>query len=377
MIESSIIEPRLAFPTHIAFLDRFYQAMPLAQQIFDAPAAEDLQILDTMDPRMLRTTAEIIHSTHLQMSAIYWASTAYFLLLGRAKDTSLEGFRRLLPMREQVDTFLQSCFTSVGGFSCTPGDQAHLLSTYSAIQIYALYGLDLEDKRSDIVAYIKSLQDPVTGSFKGDKWGEVDTRFSYCAIASLFILGGIKLIRGSIDLDNAVNFIQNCCNLDGGYGAHMGRETHSGQVFCSLATLSIVNRLNDTVHMPELGIWMAQRQCAPDGGLNGRPEKLQDVCYSWWILSSLSMIDCIPWIDENKLIDFIFSCQDHENGGFSDRPGNMTDLFHTLFALTGLSLLKYKNSASNDLALLEIDPVFCMPKIIIEDVILKHQNQVQ
>ena len=33
------------------------------------------------------------------------------------------------------------------------------------------------------------------------------------------------------------------------------------------------------------------------GGLNGRPEKLPDVCYSWWILSALAIMRRLHWID--------------------------------------------------------------------------------
>lgn len=40
-----------------------------------------------------------------------------------------------------------------------------------------------------------------------------------------------------------------------------------------------------------LGYWLAERQiCGRCGGFNGRPEKAPDVCYSWWILSSLTII---------------------------------------------------------------------------------------
>ena len=33
------------------------------------------------------------------------------------------------------------------------------------------------------------------------------------------------------------------------------------------------------------------------------------VCYSWWVLSSLIMIDRAHWIDKDKLIKFIIDCQ--------------------------------------------------------------------
>lgn len=42
----------------------------------------------------------------------------------------------------------------------------------------------------------------------------------------------------------------------------------------------MVDRLKDSVDTDKLGHWLAERQTS-SGGLNGRPEKLPDVCYSW------------------------------------------------------------------------------------------------
>ena len=39
-----------------------------------------------------------------------------------------------------------------------------------------------------VVGYIKNLQNS-DGSFRGDYAGEVDTRFSYCAVSALSLLG--------------------------------------------------------------------------------------------------------------------------------------------------------------------------------------------
>lgn len=50
-----------------------------------------------------------------------------------------------------------------------------------------------------------------------------------------------------------------------------------------------------------LGWWLCERQL-PSGGLNGRPEKLPDVCYSWWVLSSLSILGRLHWINKDKLV---------------------------------------------------------------------------
>ena len=53
---------------------------------------------------------------------------------------------------------------------------------------------------------------------------------------------------------------------------------------------------------------LAERQTR-SGGLNGRPEKLQDVCYSWWCLSALAILGRLHWIDRDALSAFILQCQ--------------------------------------------------------------------
>jgi len=82
-------------------------------------------------------------------------------------------------------------------------------------------------------------------------------------------------------------------------------------------------------------------------------------CYSWWVLSSLSILGHINWIDRLKLGEYILSCQDDEGGGISDRPGNQVDIFHTYFGIAGLSLLGYPTLAA-------IDPVHAMPLQLIK-----------
>ena len=60
------------------------------------------------------------------------------------------------------------------------------------------------------------------------------------------------------------------------------------------------------------------------------------MCYSWWVLSSLSILGRVQWIDKEKLASFILSAQDQKDGGISDRPDNMTDVFHTYFGFSGM-----------------------------------------
>lgn len=46
-----------------------------------------------------------------------------------------------------------------------------------------------------------------------------------------------------------------------------------------------------------LAKWLCERQ-TNKGGFNGRPEKLPDVCYSWWIYSAFCMMGKEDWIDQ-------------------------------------------------------------------------------
>lgn len=152
------------------------------------------------------------------------------------------------------------------------------------------------------MADVASLQQP-DGSFFGDQWGEVDTRFSYCAVNCLSLLNRLD----AVDVEKTIEFVLRCKNFDEGFGCVPGAESHAGQVFCCVATLAICNAL-DRVDADKLGWWLCERQVA-SGGLNGRPEKDEDVCYSWWVLSALAILGRLHWIDQQKLQQFILSCQ--------------------------------------------------------------------
>jgi geranylgeranyl transferase type-2 subunit beta len=93
------------------------------------------------------------------------------------------------------------------------------------------------------------------------------------------------------------------------------------------------------------------------------------VCYSFWVLSALSILQKVKWIDSDALIKFILSAQDPEGGGIADRPGDMVDVFHTHFGLCGLSLLGYPG-------LKEINPIYCLPAEVTKRLGLHGEYQV-
>jgi geranylgeranyl transferase type-2 subunit beta len=326
---------------------------------------------------------------HLRLNGIYWGLTALYILK-----------RPLALPRDELISFVMQCWhPESGGFGAAPGHDPHMLYTCSAVQILAmtdaLHVLDQpevegssQSKRDCIGTceiceptifrttkplltlriVISSLQDPQTGTFHGDEFGEPDTRFLYNAFNALSLLKLLHLV----DVPLAVSYIEACANADGGYGTVPGAESHSGQIFVCLAALSIAEALQSSVlDRPEkrdrLAGWLAERQLTSgpgSGGLNGRPEKKEDVCYSWWVVSSLAILDRVHWLDRPALRAFILSCQDPEHGGISDRPGDVVDVFHTHFGLAGLSLVEWSqrrdDKAGQSRTLLdieEIDPV--------------------
>ena len=201
------------------------------------------------------------------------------------------------------------------------------------------------------------------GAFAGDEWGEIDSRFAYCGLCTLALLGrlrGEKAPKG-LNVDAAAAWIASCANIDGGFGCVPGAESHAGQIWTCVAALAIAGKLQ-SVNLDDLGWWLCERQ-VDSGGLNGRPEKQADVCYSWWVLSSLKIIRRSHWINGDKLAAFIVSCQDDRDGGIADRPGNMADVYHTVFGLCGLSHLGWLEDTGRKHKV--IDPVFALSTDIV------------
>jgi len=299
-------------------------------------------------------------SEFLRINGVFWALTALDVM--NARDKMSESC-------EEVMAFVKKCYhSSCGGFGPFPLHDPHLLYTLSAVQIAVIYDKLDELDVEKIQEFICGLQQE-DGSFVGDQWKEVDTRFSFCAVAALSLMG--KLETAPIDLDKAVQFVSSCMNFDGGFGTRPGSESHAGQIYCCVGFLSITGDLH-RVDADLLGWWLAERQL-PSGGLNGRPEKLPDVCYSWWVLSALSILGRLSWIDSDALTRFILASQDDETGGISDRPGDLPDPFHTLFGVAGISLMS-KTKAENSSSLGEINPVYCMPQSVMDRIGIKLQT---
>ncbi|WVR06204.1 hypothetical protein IAU60_003234 [Kwoniella sp. DSM 27419] len=283
-------------------------------------------------------------TSHLRLNGIYWGLTASHIM-GHPETLDRGG----------VIEYVMACWDDEeGAFGPHPGHDGHVLATLSAIQIMLM---ENAMDRIDIDRVTRFILDRINpdGSVSGDKWGEIDTRFTYICLSSLSLMGRLSHLPDG-RCERIVDYIKGCRNFDGGFGRVPGAESHSGQVWVCTAALSILDR-QDLIDIPLLGAWLSERQL-PNGGLNGRPEKLEDVCYSWWCLASISILGKLTWINRDKLINFILGAQDLEDGGIADRPGDWVDVFHTIFGVAGLSLLGYPG-------LQDIDPVYCMPANLI------------
>ncbi|KAL7420197.1 Rab geranylgeranyltransferase [Cryptotrichosporon argae] len=309
---------------------------------------------------------------HLRLNGVYWGLTALHIM----------GRPGALP-REPMVEYVMSCWDDeAGAFGAHTGHDGHIHSTLSAVQILLMQDALAPADVDRIVSFLVSLVN-ADGSVAGDQWGESDTRFTYILVACLSLLGRLDALdaphRTAVSSAGAgagadggaahgaaagpseagpsmrarvTDNVRRSMNFDGSFGSRPGAESHGAQVWVSVGALAILGRL-DIVDADLLGAWLSERQL-PNGGLNGRPEKLEDVCYSWWNVASLSILGKLHWINRDALVGFILGAQDLEDGGIADRPGDWVDVFHTVFGLAGLSLVGFPG-------LDEVDPFYCLP----------------
>jgi len=319
------------------------------------------------------------------LSAVYWVVCGH-ALVGKALPAELQG---------RTLEFILSCRCQSGGFSPHPNHPAHILPTLSAVQLLILLGRrDMLEvggpcRAEEIISYVRSLRLP-DGSFRGRTAvaSEGDCRFVYAALCTLSLLIAPADPDGDSQvLDETVAWLLRCQNLDGGFGCRPDGEceSHAGHTFCSLASLRLADESGKLSLPPRnrsrLVRWLCDRQCGTAGGLNGRPGKAPDVCYTWWTLASVELLrgrcgkastetaadlvdelDMADFFDLSDLRGFIAKCM-CSAGGVAAHPGDDPDPFHTFFGLAGLSLLDHADTSRTGAKpwLASISPVLAMP----------------
>jgi protein farnesyltransferase subunit beta len=196
------------------------------------------------------------------------------------------------------------------------------------------------------------------GGFTMCEGGEEDIRGAFCALVIL------SVINLPMDLpldaparqhglttftDGLGEWISKCQSWDGGISATPGNESHGAYAFCGLGCLAILGPPKETLHkyldVNLLIHWLSSRQCTPEGGYNGRTNKLVDGCYSHWVGGCWSIVEAATitglW-NRTALGRYILAGCQEKKGGLKDKPGKHSDAYHTCYALAGLSAAQYK-----------------------------------
>jgi geranylgeranyl transferase type-1 subunit beta len=216
-------------------------------------------------------------------------------------------------------------------------DRVHITMTMTGLLSLLLLGDDLENvERSKIASSLRYLQLP-TGAFLATSLStENDLRFVYCACVVAFILNDWS----GINKDLCTNFILQCRTYEYAFGQTPGAEAHGGSTFCAIAALSLMDRLNDLDHQDNLIHWCLQRQ---NEGFNGRPNKPEDSCYSWWIIATLKLLEKDFLVNNERNEIFLHATESKVTGGFSKWPDSTADPLHSYLSLASLSLMQHGN----------------------------------
>jgi protein farnesyltransferase subunit beta len=195
------------------------------------------------------------------------------------------------------------------------------------------------------------------GGFTMCEGGEEDIRGAFCAMVLLSLLNlPLELPDESparqhgltTFTDKLGEWVSKCQSWDGGISAAPGNEAHGAYAFCGLGCLSILGAPKDTMHkylnISLLVNWMSSRQCTPEGGYNGRTNKLVDGCYSHWVGGCWSLIEAATstgiW-NRAALGRYILAAAQGKKGGLRDKPGKPADAYHTCYNLAGLSAAQH------------------------------------
>lgn len=261
--------------------------------------------------------------------------------------------------REQLIETVCPLQNPTGGFGGGHGQLSHCAGTYATILALACVdGLDVVDRKA-MWHWLGSIKQ-ADGGFQMALGAEEDIRGAYCAMTIITILNlplelppeaparkeGLEKLTDCLG-----EWVGRCQTYEGGIGGAPTNEAHGAYAFCALACLCILDAPHVSIpkylDAPALLSWLAARQTQPEGGFQGRAEKLVDACYSHWIGGCWSLIqaavqptvggqDC--W-NRGALIRYLLTCaqQPWKKGGMRDKPSTRPDAYHTCYSIAGLS----------------------------------------
>jgi protein farnesyltransferase subunit beta len=242
-----------------------------------------------------------------------------------------------------------------GGFGGGFGQMGHLACSYAAVlSLAAAGGPESYDtiNRKTMWHFLGRMKQ-ADGGFTMTDGGEKDIRGAFCAMIILSLLNIPLELPADAPArkhglttftDKLGEWVSKCQSWDGGISAAPGNEAHGAYAFCGLGCLAVMGPPKETMNkyldMDLLVRWLSSRQCSPEGGYNGRTNKLVDGCYSHWVGGCWSLVEAATaqgiW-NRSALARYIMSAAQDKNGGLRDKPGKRADSYHTCYNLAGLS----------------------------------------
>ncbi|KAK4190845.1 protein farnesyltransferase subunit beta [Podospora australis] len=294
---------------------------------------------------------------------LYWCLSALAML---GEDVS--------SYREAVAETARSMQNDSGGFGGGGRQLSHMATTYAVVLALALVGgeeaYEVVDRKA-MWKWLCSLKQP-DGGFQVCLGGEEDIRGAYCASVIITLLdlpldltpespaykedGSANLFTGVAD------YVRRCQTFEGGISGQPNAEAHGAYAFCALGCLALLDHpgriIPKYLNVRRFVAWLSARQYAPEGGFSGRTNKLVDGCYSHWVGGCFPLVEaCLNKSKDPKLpppTQSLFSregliryilccCQDQtKRGGLRDKPGKMSDAYHTCYVLSGLSSAQHQ-----------------------------------
>ncbi|KAJ1962169.1 geranylgeranyl transferase type-1 subunit beta [Dipsacomyces acuminosporus] len=236
-----------------------------------------------------------------------------------------------------------------------PANCANLAATYSALCSLLLLGDDLSRvDREAIVGAMPYLQQESGLFAPHPDTTEHDPRFMYCACAISKILGDWS----GVDREAAVKHIQRCVSFDGGITQAPFQESHGGHLYCCVASLALMDRLDAIPDKQRTLQWALLRQC---GGYQGRTNKAPDACYAFWVGASIEMLGGHGLVDFGSLAEFVVSCESRF-GGVAKWPDYYPDPLHAALGIVGFSFCRPDEFP-------RMSPMLLLPEALVERVI--------
>jgi geranylgeranyl transferase type-1 subunit beta len=204
--------------------------------------------------------------------------------------------------------------------------------TYTALTTLRILGDDLSRvNKKAVIGGLKYLQQK-NGSFCPTyRPGESDMRFVFCACAISELLGDWS----GFDKELTLKYILDSQAYDGAFGMGPGLEGHGGSTYCAIASLVLMGKLSSIRNPKTLLHWCMINQ---GSGFQGRPNKEPDTCYSFWVGATLALIGGYGLSTPLGNREFNLKCQSRM-GGFSKYPSSgYPDVLHAYYGLAGMSL---------------------------------------